>query len=161
MSLELDKGFRADIKTLLEDVPEIGRVWGEELDINLWKIFVDAFGTKITGKNVIRGWMIILNPDVERIQITFGNPGCIQETYSYKIMGFFGLRKIDRVVQTEKTIAQFVTDKVVPIFNASISSRTDVTQWNMPAMLTSISSQTFGSALCHIAEISLNVMVIN
>ncbi len=142
---------RADIKTLIDAVPNIGVVYDYVRFAALWNNYLALFKTTISGSEVIRGWTITCI-GFDEVQLTYGNPGSIQRNYVYKIEGYFGL---DDVNASEKA-AMLIVEDVVVTLRSNIESGSD-DEGNYPASLTVFENRDFGGVLCHYAEVTLLV----
>lgn len=138
---------RAAIKAVLEDVTNVGEVHDYERWAADWSAYLDLLKTTIGNSDVIRGWTITCESFPQE-RATFGVPGSIDRTYTYKLRGYFGL---DDSAASEKT-AMIVVEDVVEAFDDS-----DLASENEPADLTLFEPRLFGDVLCHYAEITLVV----
>lgn len=145
-----EAAIRAGIKTKVEAVSNVGQVYDYERWATEWSAFLDLFKTTIGGSDVIRGWTITCQSFPQE-QVTFGDPGGIDRTYTYKLRGYFGL---DDSAASEKA-AMVVAEDVVEAFDAEFDATQEVI--NEPADLTVFEARLFGDVLCHYAEVTLMV----
>ena len=141
--------IRANIKTAIQTVTNVGVVYDYLRFASIWNDFLDLFKTTISGSDVIRGWHFTcngLNPAVERE--TFGDTGLLTRNYQYKVLGYAGL---DDSAATEKTFFA-ITELVLEALSNHIVGGED----NIPT-LTTFEPRTFGGVVCHFAEITMTV----
>lgn len=142
-----------DIKARLSALQNIGQVhdyfrWNKES-----AAFLNLFAyTVLGGSQHIRGW------EFTRSAATEHKRGAFFRHHKFKITGYMSLKDSDA---TDKTFQQLV-DNICETFRAAGSGTT----WdyrdgdnpeNSPAQADVIDVRTFGSVLCHYAEINLSV----
>jgi hypothetical protein len=140
---------RANIKTILEAVSNIGVVHDYERWAVLYDDLLSKFKTTISGSDVFRGWTITCEGwDAEFI--TF--PKGVSRTYSYKIRGYFSLKDADATEKTAIALVEAVcnaldTDTTIHTTNA----------FSPPAGVDVFEPREFGNILCHYAEITQQI----
>lgn len=141
--------IRANIKTAIESVTNVGVVYDYLRFAAEWDAFLDLFKTTIGGMDVIRGWHFTCDGfDPAQERETFGDTGYLNRDYHYTIMGYFSL---DDSAASEKT-AFAIAELVVNALSNHLTGGLD----NMPTLVT-FAPRTLGSVLCHFAEISMTV----
>lgn len=143
----------ADIKAKLSALPNIGQVhdyyrWNKESAAFLSLFAYTASG----GSQQIRGWEFTRSAAPEHKR------GAFFKHHRFKITGFMSLKDSDA---TDKTFQQLV-DNICETFRVTASGaawdyRDGDNAENSAAQADVIEVRTFGSVLCHYAEINLSV----
>jgi hypothetical protein len=140
----------ADIKTKLESIPDIGKVYDYERWASSWDKFISLF--KSTQHNQIRGW------EITRRSISEHIAGAYFRHHKFKIRGYMS---IDDSNATDKTFQQLIEEVCNVFRNADSGS-----SWfygdgdqsnNAPAQVEVIEPRMFGGVLCHYVEINLTI----
>lgn len=143
---------RASIKTLVEGVTNVGKVYDLEAFADTWDGFLDRFKTTISSVDMVRGWTISCEAIERQGQIASGvrNTANVNQ-YAYRVRGY---QSFDYDTSTEKTflaLALAVMDALDggivsgAVFNAEL------------AQLPTYEPRVFGGVLCHYAEIQQTV----
>lgn len=95
--------IRAAIKTVLEGVSNVGKVYDYERFNSDWNELISLFKVTIGGTDQLRGWTITLQEWGEEL-ITFRGGGVAETklvSYRYRVYGILG---VDDSAATEKTL---------------------------------------------------------
>ena len=143
------------IKTQLETVSNIGKVYDYQRYANQWDDYLGFFKTTISGSPVIRGWTI----SVESVQIDDApyddDPTAPMNLwrYQYTLRGYLG---VDDSAASEKTARGLAVDVVNAIRAKREGLAATVLQVSTPQIV-AIAYQMFGGVLCHYIEINFEV----
>jgi hypothetical protein len=145
--------IRAQIKTVLDTVTNVGRTH----DYLRWAIdetaFDDLFGTSVSDTDQYRGWMIAWLGFTQEEPYT-GRDSDQYRTHTFQIDGYLGLKDSKA---TEKTFAA-LTEAVCNALDAdSTINSSDFAHMRMPVQCIA-DSRLFYGKLCHHAEITLQVV---
>jgi len=143
------------LKTQLETVTGIGRVYDYQRYANEWGDYLGLFKTTISGAGVIRGWTIA----VESAQIDDApyddDPDAPLNLwrYRYTVRGYIG---VDDSAASEKTARTLAVDVVKAVRSKKENLANTVLTVTAPQIV-AIAYQAFGGVLCHYVEISFEV----
>jgi len=144
--------IRTEIKSVVENIDDIGLCYDYERWVSDWSAFLDVFKTSVSGSDVVRIWTIGVQSIVPQ-HLTFGRQRKLQRTYTYKVRGYFG---VDDSVESEKTaiaIAEDVMEALEERFHTN-----EYGEDARPAEITVFEPVQFGDVLCHYAEITLEIL---
>jgi len=149
--------IRANIKTLLEAVTNVGQVHDYERWASTYDVFLDRFKYDVGAQTQIRGWTITCT-GMELENRPFQDASDPTDamfylTYPYIIRGYFG---VDDSEATEKSALLIVIEVLQALIEGRDSLGAGVQYVTMP-VLDIYEYRVFGSALVHYAEISMNV----
>ncbi len=139
-----DASLRAQIKTLMEEVPGAGVIHDYERWTADQSAFLTMFRDEATKK--IMGWEITRDavPRVERLGAKY------KITHSYRIKGYYGLKDAD---ESEKSFGPIIDAIILKFITTQIPGSSLHTLPKVEA----IGARQFGNVLCHHAEISIEV----
>ncbi len=146
-----EAAIRAQIKTILEGVPNIGIVHDYERWAVDWNVFINLFKTTVGGTDQIRGWEIGRRSAKEN-QVAIGGQGGNERRHSFIIRGYLGLNDS---AATEKTFNDLI-EAIAAVFryNWTINDTALNHEWVQAEV---IEIRMFGSVLCHYCELILPV----
>lgn len=138
----------AKIKSEIEEITDIGIVNDYLRHSKDWTTFLNLF--RPTGKTYIRGWEISRSATDEiydDVNVTS------RRTYTFLIRGY---AQLDDSASSEKTF-QGLLESICDKFrgNPTLDATATLTG---PVQITSVDIKTFGSVLCHYAELSIIIM---
>lgn len=144
--------YRAEIKSVLEGVADIGMVHDYERWMDDWAQLLVLFKATIGGMDQLRAWTITLS-QVQQEVIGFQGGG-IDETilvrYTYRVRGYLAL---DDSAATEKTFAALVM-AVMTALEANTTLQGAVLERDGPVVsLATLEHRMFAGVLCHYAEL--------
>ena len=137
----------AQIKTILESVTNIGKVYDYERFSNNWSDYRVLFKTTIGTTDQIRAWTITR---VSTDQKRHLSDGVHRQTLTFTIHGYMGL---DDANSSEKTFQELV-ESVMDAIDAK-PHLGGMAAGSDPSQLKFFDHRLFGDLLCHHAEITV------
>lgn len=141
-----------DIKTKMESITDIGKVYDYERYSTDMATFINLFKVVISGVEQIRGW------EISRFAVTEHKTGAYFRHHKFRISGYMGLKDSTATDKTFQQLVDAVSDK---FRNSQGGSSWDYKDGdnpqNSPVQVPVIDVRTFGSVLCHHSEIILSV----
>jgi hypothetical protein len=144
-----ESAIRTQIYTILNAVTNVGKVYDYERWTADWTTFINLFKTTISGIDQIRGWEIGRRSAKEERQTLGAN----DRDHTFIIRGYLGLND---AAATEKTMNNLV-EAIAAAFRANLTLNGAAVQGHDYLQIDLIEARTFGSVLCHYAELRLNV----
>lgn len=151
-----DATVRAQLKTILDTVTNIGNVYNRAKYSDLYGDFINQVKATISGADQLRIWFIVntgYSPqDIIRDEISIPH----LKPYAYRIRGYCGVDDANSSETAFFTLAELVADTLTEN-RQTIANLSNTFNCSYPAL--SFDTQMFGGVLCHFAEISLQVTV--
>lgn len=139
--------IRTEVKTILQNVTDIGVVHDYERWSNDWNTILSMF--QPSGKAYIRGWMITRRATQE-VVVTQGLGGSNQREHSFVIKGVFGLKDD---IASEKTFQDLI-ESICSALRGNPTLNGSAIECDPPQVM-SVDIRMFSQVLCHYAEIEL------
>jgi hypothetical protein len=147
-----ETAIRTQIYTILSAVTNVGKVYDYERWAANWNTFIDLFKTTISGVDQIRGWEISRRSVGEKqVVITIGSQAH-EDDHTYIIRGYMG---VSDSAATEKAFNALI-ESVRTAFRTN-KNLNGTCERHGRVQVAVIEARTFGSVLCHYAELSLTV----
>lgn len=137
---------RAKIKTMLEAVTGIGKVYGYRRWANDDGDFISLFKDTTSGR--ILGWMI----SREKCAAEYLDNAEEEATHGYLLQGYMGLKDADQTEILFNALIELVRAKFRLDFSLG-----DTAEQAGPVSVDLIETRVFGNVLCHCAELRLPV----
>ena len=142
-----ESAIRTEIYNIFSGVSNIGKVYDYERWAADWNIFINLFKTTIAGKDQIRGWEI-RRSTFDKSIMTVGDSED-PTGHKYIISGYLGVKD---AYETEKVMNALIET----IIEALRQHRTLNDKGYIDSIEGVIDTRTFGSILCHCAELTLS-----
>lgn len=139
--------IRAEYKTILSTVPDIGVVHDYERWSADWAKFLEQFKDPATGK--IRGWTITR----ERSPEVFGAGSSYERGHVMVLRGYMGLHD----VEASEKVFQDLIETVCDTFRPKTTLNGKVQQVEAPLQVDVVEARMLGSVLCHYCELRQTV----
>lgn len=143
-----EAAIRQQIFTDLSSVTNIGKVYDYERWAADWAVFINLFKTRINNVDQIRGWEI----GRKAAPATYDSNAEETTNHQFFIKGYMGVKDSDATEKTFNTLIEAVRTKFR--FNFKLNGTCELAG---PISVDLIDTRTFGSVLCHYAELSLPV----
>ena len=137
----------AQIKTTLEAVSNVGKVYDYERYIKDEATLKNLFGTTISDQYQLRGWTITSPAMAEEREAAYG---LHQRTLDFVLRGYLGVDDNNASEKTARILAETVCDAFsTNPFLGGVAFGAE------PAQLEQFEYRRFGNVLCHYIEIKL------
>src|SRR3972149_2144442 len=141
--------IRAEIKTILSDVTNIGNVYDYAREIRSESKYTDLVKTVISGVSISRVWFIYMESQAtEQIVLGIGNQR--EKTYKYKLEGWLGL--------TDSSETQAST--LITAIESAFAAKPDLNStcfYHGFIQVDSIDIEAFGNRVCNHIVLTLTV----
>ena len=147
-----ESAIRAQIKTILEAVTNIGKVYDYERWSADWTAFINLFKITVSGVDQIRGWEISRRSVGEKKVVIGVGSLAHEDDHLFIIKGYMSVKDASATEKTFNTLIESIKTafRANPNLNATCERHGRI---QAPV----IDFRIFGDVFCHYAELNLTV----